>query len=151
MRGFLVFILVLLSLSGCTTLKVAPTQPSKTAMILTSTPTSTTDPCTGWWCTVTGVIYAETADYSNKLEGVTVTLLQTSYCSPTSGEQQTKTGSDGSFEFNEVFFHDTDQIRIHVESDGFESAQWDSSELSCLYCSCFEYPLEIVLHTTSDP
>lgn len=147
MRGLLVSILVLLSLSGCTTLKVEPTQPSTATM----TPTSTPDPCTGWWCTITGVIYAETTDFSNQFEGVTVTLHQTSYCSPTSGQQQTITGSDGSFEFSDVFFHDTDRIRIQFESKEFELAQWDSTDYNCLYCSCFESPLEIILHTTPDP
>ncbi|MBU0704649.1 MAG: hypothetical protein KKC18_12380, partial [Chloroflexi bacterium] len=68
---------VLLFLTGCAILETAPTP--------TTAPTFTPDSCTGWWCTVTGVVYAETTDFGNELEGVAVTLHQTSYCSPTSG------------------------------------------------------------------
>jgi hypothetical protein len=113
--------------------------------------TPTPDPCTGWWCTVSGVVYAGTAQPGNELEGTTVTLQHTSYCSPTRGERQTETGPDGSFAFGDVFLHDTDRIRITVALEGYESAGWDSVDRYCLYCSCFGEPLEIVLRAAQGP
>jgi len=117
----------------------------------TTAPTSTPDSCTGWWCTVTGVVYAGTVQPSDELAGATITLHHTSYCSPTKGVHQAKTGPDGSFEFGEVFLHDTDRIRIQVESEGYESVEWDSIDRYCFYCSCFGDPLEIVLRAVPDP
>ena len=151
MRGILGSIVVLLFLSGCVILEVIPAPTSIATPTLTNAPTFTPDPCTGWWCIVTGVVYAETTHFGNESEGVTVTLHQSSYCSPTSGQHQTTTDPDGRFEFSYVFFHDTDRIRIQVESEGYESAQWDSTDFYCLYCNCFGSPLEIVLHAALDP
>jgi hypothetical protein len=128
--------------------------PTYTAVMVptaTSEATSTPDPCTGWRCTVKGVVYSETADSGDELQGAIVTLHQTSYCSPTRGQHRVTAGPDGRFEFSDVFFHDTDRIRIQVESEGYESAQWDSGDFNCLYCSCFGSPLEIVLHATPGP
>jgi hypothetical protein len=151
MRGVLGSTVLLLFLTGCTIIKAVLTPTSIATLIPTITPTFTQDPCTGWWCTITGVVYAETIHFGNELGDVTVTLHQTSYCSPTSGQHQTTTGPDGRFEFSDVFFHDTDRIRIQVESEGYESAQWDSTDFHCLYCSCFGSPLEIVLHAAPGP
>jgi len=113
--------------------------------------TFTPDPCTGWWCSVTGFVFDEPAGSRIPLEGVTVTLRQTSFCSPTSGQHQTTTNPDGSFEFNEVYFHDTDRIQIQFESEEQGSAKWDSKGNNCLFCSCFGSPLEIILQTSADP
>jgi hypothetical protein len=52
---------------------------------------------------------------------------------------------------DDVFLHDTDRIRITVESKGHESTGWDSVDRYCLYCSCFGEPLEIVLRAASGP
>ena len=154
-------------LAGCTIFEVAPTSPSATISVATSTlnpppthtptptamsapsltSTSTPDPCTGWWCAVTGVVYADAAESGNELEGASVTLYQSSYCSPTSGQYQATTGPDGAFEFGKVFFHDTDLIRIQIEFEGYEPALWKSNEFYCFYCSCFGSPVEIVLNT----
>jgi hypothetical protein len=128
---------MLLSLSGC----IVP-QPTPT---LTTAPTPTPDPCTGWSCAITGIVYAGTAQPGSELAGATVTLLHTSYCSPTRGEHRAKTGPDGSFSFDGVFFHDTDLVRIKVESEGHEPADWASRDRYCLYCNCFAEPLEIVV------
>jgi hypothetical protein len=78
-----------------------------------------------------------------------VTLYHFSYCSPTSGQYQTTTDLDGMFEFGEVFFHDTDRIRIQVESGSYEPALWDSIDRYCFYCSCFGSPIEIILHNAA--
>jgi hypothetical protein len=118
-----------------------------TAQARQPTGTPTPDPCTGWWCTVSGAVYVDTIRSGNQLEGASVKLGQFSYCSPTSGEYQTATGPDGTFEFGQVFFHDTDRIWIEIESEGYESTRWDSVDSYCLYCNCFGSPIEIVLHT----
>jgi len=161
--------LVALFLAECTTLGPAPksTHPVTVTRVNGPTPTSTQtsvptavrksspfstdtptpDPCTGWWCPVTGVVYANHAESGNELDGTSVTLHHFSNCSPTSGEYQTITGLNGTFEFGDVFFHDTDRIRIHVESEGHEPTDWDSVGRYCFFCNCFGSPVEIVLHT----
>ena len=146
MRGLLGSIAVLLLLAGCAIIEAATTPTSSATLTPITAPTFTPDPCTGWRCTVTGVAYTGTIHFGNELESVTVTLHQTSFCSPTRGQHRTTTDSDGRFEFSDVFFHDTDRIQIQVESEGYESAQWDSKGSYCLFCSCFGSPLEIVLH-----
>ena len=134
------FILVCLFLVGCST----------GTQILSTTPSPTPDPCTGWWCTATGIVYAGKVEPGNELEGAIITLNQSSYCSPTSGQQETVSGSDGKFEFGELFFHDTDGIRIEVAYEGYEMTQWDTKPLGCLYCDCFVTPLEILLQEAHD-
>jgi hypothetical protein len=151
MQGMVKFIVLQCLLTGCIAQDASPTTAIITTMTATSAPTFTPDPCTGWWCTVTGVVYDERADLGNELEGVTVTLLQASNCSPTSGEYQTTTSIDGKFEFKDIFFHDTDRVKIQVKYEGENSTQWDSIDFYCFYCSCFGSPLEIVLHATPSP
>ena len=159
------FILVASFLAGCSMFGIAPACTHTITHTLTDRPTSTCTPtaaprsgpaptatptpdsCTGWWCPVTGVVYADTAEPGNELEGASVKLGQFSYCSPTKGQYQTTTGLDGTFEFGEVFFHDTDRVWIEVEPEGYEPTRWDSKGLYCLFCSCFRSPLEIVVHT----
>lgn len=145
MQSLLGFLLVVLFLTACATPEAAPTPTSIPTPTPTTAPTSTPDPCTGWKCAVTGVVYAGRAQPGNELAGATITLHHTSYCSPTRGEHQAETGPDGSFEFGDVFLHDTDRIRITVESEGYESAGWDSVDRYCFYCNCFGDPIEIVL------
>jgi hypothetical protein len=114
----------------------------------TLTDTATPDPCTGWWCTVTGVVYTDTVELGNVLQGASVTLEQFSNCSPSRGKQETTTGYSGTFEFDHVFFHDTDRIKIEVEAEGYEPTLWDSKDLYCFYCNCFAPPLELGLDRT---
>lgn len=149
-----VFIILIPFLVGCT---VSPTpstllQADTPSLTLPSMPettmTSTPDPCTGWWCTVTGLVYTTSAEPGSELDGAMVTLYHSSYCSPTRGQQQTVSRSDGIFEFEEVFFHDTDMIRIEVTYEGYETTQWNSKGKYCLYCGCFNVPLEIVLQAS---
>jgi hypothetical protein len=137
------FILATSLLVGCTILATTPT-PVPTNI---PSPTDTPDPCTGWWCTVSGVVYVDAVDPGNELEGASVELNHSSYCSPTEGQYQTTTGPDGTFEFSDVFFHDTDRVWIQVDSEGYGSARWDSVGVYCYYCSCFTSPIEIVLRS----
>jgi len=134
------FILVCLLLIGCSTSTQTPFP----------TPSPTPDPCTGWWCTATGIVYTGKVEPGNELEGAIITLNQSSYCSPTSGQQETVSGSDGKFEFAELFFHDTDGIMIEVAYEGYEMTQWDTKPSGCLYCDCFVLPLEIILQVAHD-
>ena len=64
---------------------------------------------------------------------------------------QTTTDIDGRFEFNDIFFHDTDRIQIQASYEGENSMLWDSADFYCYYCSCFGSPLEIVLRETPSP
>ena len=144
------FILIASFLAGCDLVKATPVPISSTTPTtgpsITNTPT--VDPCTGWWCTVTGVAYSDEAETGKELEGAAVTLAQSSYCSPTSGQYQTATDRNGRFEFGDVFFHDTDKIRIQIESPGHEPIVWDSTDSYCLFCSCFGSPIEFALSST---
>jgi hypothetical protein len=149
--GVTLFSLALLVLTGCAVVEPTPTPTSVATPTPATAPTSTPDPCTGWGCTVTGVVYADAPQEGNELQGATVTLDQTSYCSRTRGQQQTKTGPDGRFEFGDVFLHDTDRIRISVESEGHETGRWDSLDRYCFYCKCFAEPLEIALRAIPAP
>ena len=151
MQSVLGSLVVLLSLVGCAVPEPMPTSTSVATPTPTAVPTFTPDPCTGWSCTVAGVVYAETVHSGNELEGATVTLNQSSYCSRTRGQQQVKTGRDGRFEFGDVFLHDTDRIQIKVESEGHETGQWDSVDRYCLFCNCFREPIEIVLRIVPGP
>jgi hypothetical protein len=112
----------------------------------TNTPTiDSLDWCIGWWCTLRGVVYADTASPGNELEGVLVKLSQFSFCSPTSGEHETTTGPDGTFEFD-VYLHDTDSFRFQAELEGYEPASKSFGGFDCLYCSC--PPVELVLQSS---
>jgi hypothetical protein len=142
-------VLLLSSLVGCVAPDVEPTllatvtsEPGDDSLAVTAAPTP--DSCTGWQCTVTGLVYAGQIGAGNEFQGALVTLDHSSNCSPTRGEHQATTGPDGTFEF-QVFFHDTDMVRLWVEAEGFSQAEWDSRDIYCYYCSCWSAPLEIVL------
>lgn len=121
-------------------------QPSPTAVPMTATP----DPCTGWPCTLRGVVYVSAAGAGNELAGVRVGLSHLSFCSPTRGDQETTTGPGGKFEF-EVFLHDTDTFWFQVEQQGYEPVRQSVGGFDCLYCAC--PPVEMVLQPlgTSTP
>jgi hypothetical protein len=76
------------------------------------------------------------------MQGVPVGLHQRSYCSPTAGDQQVTTGTDGAFEF-QVYLHDTDSFQIRVAAEGYETVEQTFGGFDCLFCAC--RPLEIVL------
>ena len=135
--GLMVFFLFI---AGCAT----PPQPNDTPIQTSSPPTLTPDPCTGWDCTIMGVVYEGEVGSGHEVSGAVVKLIQTSYCSPTKGEYEVVTGADGTFEF-EVFLHDTDGFRFEVELDGYEPVSHFFVGFDCLYCSC--PPVEIVLET----
>jgi len=136
----------------CSACEAAPTPDSAPKPTPTTMPTSTPtpDPCTGWWCAVQGIVYADRAEAGNEVEGALVRLGQYSHCSPTSGQYETTTGLDGAFEFDELFLHDTDRIWIQVELEGYEEKEWAVGGFDCVSCSCLYSPVEIVLHAASD-
>ena len=155
----IIFLAGILLLGGCRsspeatprpTLETAPTvtytpttsPPSVTHTPTTSPPTFTPDFCIGWNCTITGVVYAETASPGSELAGVLVELNQYSNCSPTRGDQETITDEGGNFAF-EVFLHDTDGFNFRVELEGYEEAKTSFGGFDCLFCAC--PPVEIVL------
>lgn len=107
-------------------------------MLLTATPTS----CTGWECTLKGVVYVDVASPGNELAGVVVELSHFSNCAPTRGQHKAITGPSGEFEFK-VYVHDTDMFRIQVEQSEYEAARQSVGGFDCLFCTC--PPFEIVL------
>ena len=114
----------------------------------TSTPTP--DPCTGWTCEVSGVVYNLSADPGNEVEGINLTLVHSSNCSPTRGEYEAQTLADGAFTFNPIFFHDTDRVQIQLNSADATEIVWDSVGEYCYYCVCFNDQIEIVLSTIEE-
>jgi hypothetical protein len=149
---FMGLLVLILFLAGCAsppppeTLAPAPTtpppRPTDTPTQVVSTPTFTPTACTGWNCTIDGVVYVGEAVPGNELGGVLVKLSQYSNCSPTRGEQQVVTGEDGTFAF-EVYLHDTDSFNFKIEVDGYQTGEYSFGGFDCLYCSC--PPVEIIL------
>lgn len=117
-------------------------------VLLTATPTS----CTGWECTLKGVVYVDAASPGNELAGTVVELSHFSNCAPTSGQHETITGPNGEFEF-EVYVHDTDMFRIQIEQDGYEAVRQSVGGFDCLFCTCplFEIVLQPLGATTPAP
>jgi len=107
--------------------------------------TFTPDACTGWWCNISEVVYGGKNNPGNELDDANVILNQISFCSPTSGLHEAITSADGRFEFDQMFLHDTDGVRIMVESEGYEPAYWETGGFECLSCGCFNNPVEFVL------
>lgn len=104
--------------------------------------TATPDPCTGWTCTIEGIIYQDAAASGNELAGVEVDFEQISNCSLTKGAYQLKTDQEGRFSV-EVFLHDTDSFVIEVNEGGYQAERVLFGGFDCLYCSC--PPTEMVL------
>lgn len=120
------------------------TPPSVTALSPTRTPFPSKTPtaCSGWNCSLEGFIYVDEASFGNELAGVIVHLQQISWCSPTRGEYETITGTDGTFRF-EVYLHDTDTFWIEVDVEGYLPVRQAMGGLDCLNCAC--PPIEIIL------
>ncbi len=118
--------------------------PTETIAPAKPEPSATPTYCVGWYCEIDGIVYSDSADPGNELEGAQVKLSQISWCSPTAGEQETQSGPNGTFAF-ELLIHDTDSLNIHVYFEGYQPAKVKFGGFDCLYCSC---PLvEIVLET----
>jgi hypothetical protein len=98
--------------------------------------------CSGWNCSLEGVIYANAASLGSELAGVKVHLQQISWCSPTKGEYETITGHDGIFRF-EVYLHDTDTFWIELAVEGYQPVRQAIGGFDCLNCAC--PPIEIIL------
>jgi hypothetical protein len=149
---FLTLLVLALYLAGCASLPPTPTlapllttpppHSSQTPTQEMTAPTFTPTSCTGWSCTIEGVVYAGEAAPGNELGGAVVTLSQFSHCSPTEGEQEVVTEEDGTFAF-EVYLHDTDSFHFEVDLNGYLPGEYSFGGFDCLYCSCL--PLEIVL------
>jgi hypothetical protein len=128
------------------TIAIEPSQEYSTPS-LTSTPTP--DPCTGWTCELQGVVYTRAVEAGNELARINLTLFHSSNCSPTRGEYQTQTDENGTFSFGQIFFHDTDRVRIQINTNDTSNTVWDSVGQYCYYCSCFEEPIQLILPTNS--
>ena len=137
MKPNLIYSLILFALF-LTACAAEPTPIEPTPAEATPTP----DPCTGWTCTLEGVVYLNESASGNELAGIPVNFKQVSNCSPTKGEYQAITGEDGRFSF-EVFLHDTDGFVFEVNSEGNQPARVKFGGFDCLYCACD--PVEIVL------
>lgn len=94
--------------------------------------------CTGWKCATSGLV----VEGGEPVAGVRVTMLQTSYCSPTGGEQKTESDEQGYFAFD-TYVHDTDLLTLEFVKKGYEDVTVEVRGMDCLYCSCF--PIEVTL------
>ena len=124
----LVVSVVLICMAGCTDTKVEAT----------ITPTL----CSGWQCTLEGVVYPGSATPGKEMSGIQVSLKQVSNCSPTAGDQQALTDENGRFSFD-VYLHDTDSFVFEVSEASYQLARQKIGGFDCLYCSCS--PIEIIL------
>lgn len=143
-----VIMLSLLLSSACQPILITPTMDMKVPLGSSpsaATDTATPNPCTGWTCEVQGVVYAQSPSPGNELNGIRLTLTHSSNCSTTQGQLESVTNNDGSFSFPEVFFHDTDRVKIQVDQEGYASWEWDSAGQYCFYCTCFYEPILAVL------
>lgn len=70
----------------------------------------------------------------------TVTCEQHSYTSVTPCSGTVLTNADGTYAFNNVFFHDTDTIKIKVEATGYQSQEFSRSAFTTN-----DFPLDIAL------
>jgi hypothetical protein len=126
-------ILVIMLLVTYACISITPTPPP---------PTITPTMCTGWSCTLQAVVYLGSATPGKELANQPVNLKQISNCSPTRGEQEITTGTDGVASF-EIYLHDTDSFLFSVTADGYQPAEVKLGGFDCLYCSC--PPVEIIL------
>lgn len=141
-------VIITIFLSGC-----VPSNPSEITPTLdialqpTQTPYHNETPtvCSGWNCSLEGVIYADKASLGNELAGVKVHLEQISWCSPTKGEYETISDNDGKFRFA-VYLHDTDTFWTKFTMEGFQPVRQAIGGFDCLHCECL--PIEIILLPT---
>jgi hypothetical protein len=98
--------------------------------------------CTGWTCQVHGTVYSNSSDHGKELSGAEIILSHTSYCSPTRGQLEGMSNSEGTFSF-EVFLHDTDLLTVEITAADHQSQTLTINGMDCLNCACF--PLDIVL------
>lgn len=103
--------------------------------------------CMGWDCTLRGVVYVGEAAPGNELGGVKVSLSHHSNCSPTQGEHESITDSDGVFEFD-VYIHDTDFFKFEIQEEGYKPVNLSFGGFDCLFCSCRN--MEILLELQED-
>ncbi len=123
---------------------ITPEPTSKPATVLSQT--ATPDPCTGWWCTLSGTVYGGSASAGQQLANATVTLNHISYCSPTAGQYTVTTQTDGKFAF-QVYLHDTDSFVFRAGKSGVPPVEKKFGGFDCLYCGC--QPLELVIPSSS--
>lgn len=138
-------VIITIFLCGC-----APPEPTRLSPTLVPTLTVAWTPyliqtptvCSGWNCSLEGVVYVNAAGTGNELAGVKVHLQQISWCSPTKGEYETITGTDGTFSF-EVYLHDTDTFWIELTVEGYQKVRQAIGGFDCLSCAC--PPIKIIL------
>jgi len=128
---------------GCSSLSKIGGMPT----VMPSPPPGSPSACLGWDCTLQGVVYAGEAVPGNEVEGVKVSLSHHSNCSPTEGEHEAVTDSDGVFTFD-VYVHDTDFFKFGIEEYGYAPWELSFGGFDCLYCSCNN--MEIVLERQED-
>ena len=137
-RIFIGAVSLLLILLGCNYLSKIGETPTVSPSPWPSPPSY----CVGWNCKLRGIVYAGEAAPGNELSGVKVSLSHHSNCSPTKGEHEAITDSDGVFEFD-VYVHDTDSFKFEIEVEGYVPASVFFGGFDCLFCSCRN--MEIVL------
>jgi hypothetical protein len=120
-RNCILLLLLVLSLSVLLSCRL-PVTPTPTLETVTPTATYIVGDL-GW-----GSIYGKVTDATTgqPIVGATVTCSHSSYTSPTTCNASTVTTQDGTYAFPDVFFHDTDRVRLEVRLQGYVTQTSDS-------------------------
>lgn len=123
-RNHIIFTLSVLSFSvllSCR-LPITPTPTrtftsAATPTLETATPTATYIVGDLGW----GQIYGKVTDATTgqPVAGATVACSHSSYTSPATCNASTVTAQDGTYVFRDIFFHDTDRLRLEVRFQGY--------------------------------
>jgi hypothetical protein len=64
------------------------------------------------------------------ISNASVTCEQHSYTAPTPCSGTVPTNADGTYVFNNVFFHDTDTITLTVQANGYQTQKFSTNSFT---------------------
>lgn len=120
----IIFVCLLLSLTACNLPRITSTPTPTPTNTATSTPSISTPLPTGdlGWGSVRGRITNEAT--GAPIDHARVICEHHSFTSPSLCDGETFTDQDGNYYFINVYFHDTDTIRLQVIAAGYEPQEF---------------------------